>query len=76
MYTNIIYIPGTSGCAKLSLEVETTCFFAVWGKSLLFSKNNAVSWLEFWLLGNACKPDLFFRFLGGKLGRFKFGSTL
>ncbi len=56
------YIPGTSGCAKLLLEVEATLFFAVW--DLLFSKNNAVSWLGFCLLGNACQPDLFLRFLG------------
>ena len=42
-------------------------FFRCLGYFLLFSKNNAVSCLGFWLLGNACQPDLFFRFLGGKL---------
>ena len=79
---NKIYIPGTSGCAKLSLEVETTLFFAVWYIFCSFSKNNAVSCLGFWLLGNACQPDLFLRFLDGKLPfldgklcRFKFFSA-
>ena len=42
-------------------------FFCCLGYFLLFSKNNAVSCLGFWLLGNACQPDLFLRFLGGKL---------
>ena len=71
-------IPRTSGCAKLSLEVETTFFFRHLGYflKLLFSKNNPVSWLGFCLLGNACQPDLFLRFLGGKLHRLKFSSAL
>ena len=42
-------------------------FFCCLGYLLLFSRNNAVSCLGFWLLGNACQPDLFLRFLGGKL---------
>ena len=29
-HTRKVYIPRTSGCAKLSLEVETTLFSAVW----------------------------------------------
>ena len=60
-------IPGTSGCAKLSLEVETSPFFAVWGIFCSFPKITPFSCLGFWLLGNACQPDLFLRFLGGKL---------
>ena len=33
-----IYIPRTSSCAKLSLEVETTLFFAVWDMFCSFPK--------------------------------------
>ena len=57
-------------------------FFCCLVYFLLFSKNNAVSCLGFWLLGNACQPDLFLRFLDGKLRfldgklcRFKFLSA-
>ena len=50
-------------------------FFCCLVNFLLFSKNNAVSCLGFWLLGNACQPDLFLRFLDGKLCRFKFLSA-
>ena len=57
-------------------------FFCCLVYFLLFSKNNAVSCLRFWLLGNACQPDLFLRFLDGKLRfldgklrRFKFLSA-
>ena len=45
---------------------QTTLFFAVWDIFCSVPKNNAVSWLGFWLLGNACQPDLFSRFLGGR----------
>ena len=57
-------------------------FFCCLVYFLLFSKNNAVSCLGFWLLGNACQPDLCLRFLDGKLRfldgklrRFKFLSA-
>ena len=46
-------------------------FFCCLGYFLLFSKNNAVSCLGFWLLGNGCQPVLFLSFLDGKLRRFK-----
>ena len=42
-------------------------FFCCLGYFLLFSKNNVVSCLGFWLLGNGWQPVLFLRFLGGKL---------
>ena len=47
-------IPGTSGCASWN-----NTFFWCLVYFLLFSKNNDVSCLGFWLLGNACQPDLF-----------------
>ena len=57
-------------------------FFLLFGIFFALFQNNAVSCLGFWLLGNACQPDLFLRFLDGKLRfldgklrRFKFLSA-
>ena len=57
-----VTISRTSGCAKLSLDDSN--IFCCLGFFVFFQKKkNVVSWLGFWLLGNACLPDLFYMFL-------------
>ena len=49
-----VYIPGTSGCAKLSLEVETALFFAVWDIFRSFPK---ITPFHVWVLAaRECLP--------------------
>ena len=66
MHNIYIYTWNFRLCEIIARSWNST-FFCCLGYFLLFSKNNAVSCLGFWLLGNACQPDLFLRFLGGKL---------